>query len=273
MIPEFETQLALARRYLQTRSLPGRAIFCALTGAHLYGFPSPDSDLDLKGAYIVPTEELLGLSPDLAAFDITEDHEGVECDLTLLELAKALTLLLGGNGNTLEQLTSPYQVLPGNEQRELRALAEGAISRRFGRHYRGFLRGLRRDFEREERPEVKTLLYGYRVTCTGLHLLGQGEIQANVQVLAPDYGFSDVADLIARKGGAEEHTRLTAQEKDQQVAIWDELDARLAEAYEKSRLPEEPTNHAAINSWLVSKRREGICAPTPRCQTSLGECL
>ncbi len=208
----------------------------------------------------MPTEELLGLSPDLAAHDVTEDHEGVECDLTLLELAKALTLLLGGNGNTLEQLTSPHQVLPGDEQQELRALAEGAISRRFGRHYRGFLKGLRRDFEREETPEVKTLLYGYRVTCTGLHLLSQGAIQANVKVLAPVYGFSDVADLIARKGGTEEHTRLTSQEKDQQMAVWDELDARLSEAYEDSRLPDEPTNNAAINRWLVSKRCEGIAA-------------
>ncbi len=41
MMPEFETQLALARRFLQTRSLPGHAVFCALTGPTSTASPPP----------------------------------------------------------------------------------------------------------------------------------------------------------------------------------------------------------------------------------------
>ena len=32
-----------------------------LSGAHAYGFASPDSDVDLKAIHVVPTAELLGL--------------------------------------------------------------------------------------------------------------------------------------------------------------------------------------------------------------------
>lgn len=36
-------------------------LFATISGAHLYGFPSPDSDYDLRGVHILPVKELLGL--------------------------------------------------------------------------------------------------------------------------------------------------------------------------------------------------------------------
>ena len=39
----------------------------SLSGAHAYGFPSPDSDLDLKAIHIEPTARLLALSPPAAS--------------------------------------------------------------------------------------------------------------------------------------------------------------------------------------------------------------
>jgi len=38
-------------------------IFATLSGAHLYGFASPDSDVDLRGAFMLPAHEMLGLHP------------------------------------------------------------------------------------------------------------------------------------------------------------------------------------------------------------------
>ena len=32
-----------------------------MSGAHLYGFPSPDSDFDLRGAHVLPPETVVGL--------------------------------------------------------------------------------------------------------------------------------------------------------------------------------------------------------------------
>src|SRR6188474_3356712 len=36
-------------------------LFATISGAHLYGFPSPDSDFDLRGAHVLPIEKVVGL--------------------------------------------------------------------------------------------------------------------------------------------------------------------------------------------------------------------
>ena len=40
---------------------PYSLLFATISGAHLYGFPSPDSDFDLRGAHILPLKEVVGL--------------------------------------------------------------------------------------------------------------------------------------------------------------------------------------------------------------------
>lgn len=40
---------------------PYPLLFATISGAHLYGFPSPDSDFDLRGAHILPLESVVGL--------------------------------------------------------------------------------------------------------------------------------------------------------------------------------------------------------------------
>jgi len=36
-------------------------LFATISGAHLYGFPSPDSDFDLRGAHVLPLGRVIGL--------------------------------------------------------------------------------------------------------------------------------------------------------------------------------------------------------------------
>ena len=40
---------------------PYPLIFATVSGAHLYGFPSPDSDHDLRGCHILLMREVVGL--------------------------------------------------------------------------------------------------------------------------------------------------------------------------------------------------------------------
>src|SRR5512140_3965747 len=70
-----------------------------LSGAHAYGFPSPDSDLDLKAIHVARTADLLGLEVPTPTVDRAEVLDGVEIDYTSNELAHALAGILGGNGN------------------------------------------------------------------------------------------------------------------------------------------------------------------------------
>ena len=38
---------------------PYPLLFATISGAHLYGFPSPDSDYDLRGVHVLPVREVV----------------------------------------------------------------------------------------------------------------------------------------------------------------------------------------------------------------------
>ena len=40
----------------QVNEHPYRLLFVTIRGAHLYGFPSPDSDYDIRGAHVLPLQ-------------------------------------------------------------------------------------------------------------------------------------------------------------------------------------------------------------------------
>ncbi|MEZ4336905.1 MAG: nucleotidyltransferase domain-containing protein [Sandaracinaceae bacterium] len=244
--------LDLARRFVEAHPPPGAVLHVGLVGAHAYGFPSEDSDLDLKGMHIAPTASLLGLSAPPETHDVLTIWEGVEHDLTTHEVGKALALLLRGNGNVLERLTSPLQLFETDDLPTLRSLALGSLSKRFFDHYRGYFGGMCREHARE--PRAKSLLYAYRVALTGVHLLRTGEVEMNVEVTADAYGF-DVSPLIAlKRAGAEKGSLPEALDAEHRAA-WPKLEEQLTRARDRSALPDEPPNVDAIEAWLVERRQ------------------
>lgn len=42
-------------------SHPYPLLFATISGAHLYGFPSSDSDYDLRGVHVLPLAQVAGL--------------------------------------------------------------------------------------------------------------------------------------------------------------------------------------------------------------------
>jgi uncharacterized protein len=258
-----EPDLDLGRRFLALHPPPGRVLLVAVTGSHNYGFPSPDSDIDLKGIHVAPTESLLGLDAPAETHDRLEVHEGTECDLTTHEAAKAIRLLLQGNGNVLERIHSRYQLVDTPELHELRALATGALSRRFFVHYRGYFRGVCQEHEKASALRAKPLLYAYRVALTGMHLLRTGEVVASLPELAPRYGFPEALELAAQKRATAEKVVLAPEVDALHRAAWPKLLAALEAARDESPLPEEPANRSACDAWLKNTRLQEL-ASSPR---------
>lgn len=122
--------LAKGRRFLAAQGAP-LSLVVGVTGAHYYGFPSPDSDLDLKGIHVEPTARVVSLAPAADTIDHTGWFEQLEIDYTSHELGFALRLLLKGNGNILERILTPFQLLSSGEASELQQLAAGGVCRRF----------------------------------------------------------------------------------------------------------------------------------------------
>jgi predicted nucleotidyltransferase len=228
-------------------------VFATVSGAHLYGFASPNSDVDLRGAYLLPSEDFLGLSLPQETHSVSEIVEGVDLDWVAHDLRKFVRMLVRDNGYALEQLYSPLVVIGGERHEELKRLAAGCITRGLFRHYRGFAHG-RRKLLGQEKPTVKHLLYAYRVYLTGIHALGSGTIESNLLELNRYFRMSQIDELIARKRAGHEKLLLGVGEPEQHGRWLDELEVRLAEAQAKSTLPEQAIGRDELNSFLVRVR-------------------
>jgi predicted nucleotidyltransferase len=257
--PETRPDLQLCVRFLQANPPPaGRILQCAVSGSHLYGFPSPDSDIDLKGIHLHPTQDFLGLGTQPETHDLTEVFEGVECDLTTNEAGHALKMLLNGNGNMLERILSPFQVVDAPEVEGLQDLARKNLSRVFYRHYAGYFRGMQEEHKRGSPPQAKSLLYTFRVALTGVHLLKTGEVLPDLGRLSGLYGMEFLSGLIGKKMQSREKVELSPDEDASYRQHWPALEDMLQAALTDSRLPEEAPHRDSCHDWLVSLRMEQL---------------
>jgi predicted nucleotidyltransferase len=246
----------LDRDYLAEVARSGTCpVFATVSGAHLYGFASPDSDVDLRGAFLLPLRALLGLRVPEETVTI-EDKSRIDLDFVAHDLRKFARMLTNHNGYVLEQLYSPLVVLTTPLFEELRELGRGCVTRPTVRHYQGFARGRRKRLHEPE-PTVKHLLYAYRVLLSGTHLMRTGEVEANLGVLNEIFRLEVVEELIDRKRHGAEKMRLGPGELEAHDRLLDELELGLERAYEQSELPEEPTSRAALDDFVVRARLAG----------------
>jgi predicted nucleotidyltransferase len=233
---------------------PHRLVFATVSGAHLYGFPSPDSDFDLRGVHVLPLRDVLGLETGRETIEVACIRDGIELDLVTHDLKKFLGLLLKKNGYVLEQLLSPLVVQTSPEHQELIALAPSCITRHHAHHYLGFADTQWKLFDKERPRRVKPLLYLYRVLLTGIHLMRTGTVEANLVRLNEVYRLPQIPDLVARKVEGKEKSTLD----DADLAFHEAERARLVReletAYEESSLPEQPSARQALDDLLVRVR-------------------
>src|SRR5258707_5069165 len=132
---------------------PYPLLFATISGAHLYGFPSPDSDFDLRGAHVLPLESVVGLDVRGETVEDSRVIEGLEMDIVSHDVRKFFGLLLKKNGYVLEQLYSPLIVHTTPEHAELKEIcgpypqplshpmgegSRGVITKHHSHHYFGF---------------------------------------------------------------------------------------------------------------------------------------
>ncbi len=253
LVSEKETEVAV--RVLEELSEKRNHVVVLLSGAHAYGFPSPDSDLDLKAIHLADTESLLGLHTPKTTADRAEIVDGVEIDYTSNELGHALSGILAGNGNFIERVLGRTQVMTSPLLDELRPLVTRSLSRKLHAHYRGFSYSQIKLLEKQ--PTAKKLLYVFRTALTGLHALTTGTLEADLTRIAADYGFGDVLELVRLKQSGE-NVSLSGD----LLEIWrPRVEAVLASldlARQSSALPEEPPNEAELDAWLRSVRRRAL---------------
>ncbi|MGY5051848.1 nucleotidyltransferase domain-containing protein [Streptomyces sp. 900105755] len=252
MIDDLDPDLDLAPVVAEQ---PDPLLFATVSGAHLYGFPSRDSDLDLRGVHLLPAADLVGLREPEETRSKTWVRYGVEMDLVTHDLRKFARLMLRRNGYVLEQLLSPLVAHTSDTHRELAALAPGVLTGHHAHHYRGFAVTQWRLFEKT--GELKPLLYTFRVLLTGIHLMRSGEVLAHLPTLLEEVpeAPAHLPELIAAK--AEQEHGEAAVDHARVAADVERLHVLLDEAQNGSALPDAPSAHGALHDLVVRVRLEG----------------
>ncbi len=178
----------------------------------------------------------------------------LEIDLVTHDAKKFFGLMLKKNGYVLEQLLSPLVVLTTPEHEELKAIAQDCVTRHHAHHYLGFAATQWKLFRKDDPPQVKPLLYVYRVLLTGIHLMRTGEVEANLLRLNETAKLPYIDELVARKLAGTEKGRLDAADLDFHEREYERLVKELETAMEQSTLPEQPAGKAALNDLLVRLR-------------------
>ena len=233
---------------------PHSYLFVTLSGAHLYGFPSEDSDFDLRGVHILPLEQVIGLNSPKDTIESNQERYGMKLDIVTYDAKKFFQLLLQNNGNALENLYSPLVIYTTPEHETLKEIAQGNITKYDSNHYLGFARSKWQRFAKEEPYLVKDLLYVFRVLLTGIHLMQTGEIQSNLPQLNEVFQLQFIDELIDKKKNEGELSFLDIVDLNYLTHEYARLSNHLEEARNKTHLPDKATNRQELHDFLLHLR-------------------
>jgi uncharacterized protein len=229
-------------------------LFATISGAHLYGFASADSDVDIRGSFVLPIDTVIGLESAEDTWQVTKEINGLEVDWVAHDVCKFIKMMMKKNGYVLEQLYSPLVVHGGDWLDELRELGRACIVRYLYHHYRGFYNNECKMMAKAG-ATAKSVLYAYRVLLTGIHVLETGEIVAQLPVLIDTYSTEGVQELVTLKVEGTEKQTLEPELVQTHLIRLNDLEKRLDAAFDLSQLPETVNNKEALSDYLVRARK------------------
>ncbi len=239
----------------KVHSRGGNLLNSYISGSHLYGWDSKDSDIDIRGCFILRKENFLGLKQPKEVIEIkTEDNK----DIVLFEIKKLIGLALQGNCNILEEINAP-QFYKNADFVKLKQLINNAFGKRgIYNSYRGMAEANYKGFILQGKNTVKKYLYIFRGLMGGIYCLQTGLIKPNIEELNKHFKIKEVTKLLEIKREGLENEPL----KDLEEGILDDkikdLFDKIDEAYLKCKMPEKPTDEEIekINKFLIKLRLE-----------------
>lgn len=242
-----------------------RPRFYAITGSHIYGFDSPDSDIDVRGIHVTPAEEYAYLQTPAAEVTINMDgttegfEEYSEVDLRSYKLRKFAGLLEKANYNVIELVFEAPTVMNGMplEMDALQDLIREFLPMNVPHAYLGMAKSnyyKHLDPEKTEGydPRPKKFLYVYRGLLGAQYVLTNEDIEADVHRLAEavDGGDPDlVTELVEHKRNGDKATVPAELEERARTAITTQFNA-----LDSLPEPDKSGYREAIDDWMRKVR-------------------
>lgn len=219
-------------------------VYFCLAGSRAYGLDRPDSDWDLRGVYIAPTEELFGLNPPPDELEEKRPPREVK----IFELGKFCHLAAKANPNILELLWAPQSSVMGIFEPFIKN-RKAFLSKKIAVTYRGYAESqflkMKQDINQKGEIRWKHPAHLLRLMSAGAIALDFGNTvpvkvgafrrSLLMQILAGELSFDKVMKHYEDSVGA--------------------FDAAL----KRSKLPEEP-DWDTINKMMVAARCKALSA-------------
>ncbi|PZF74369.1 nucleotidyltransferase domain-containing protein [Taibaiella soli] len=192
-----------------------RILYACESGSRAWGFPSPDSDYDVRFIYTSPYKSYLSIndSKDHLSFPINS-----ELDVYGWDLKKVLQLMYKSNTTPFEWLQSPmiYREEAGFRD-ELWSLCGAYFSQRSNiHHYLGIAKGALETLTDEGTIKIKSLFYVLRPLLSAKWCLERNGIAPMtiepLLTLMPDKMKTMTQELIALKANAAEALMVTVND-------------------------------------------------------------
>lgn len=224
-----------------------RLLLTIESGSRAWGFPSPDSDYDVRFVYVRDRDWYLRLEErrDVLETPITDD-----IDLNGWDVRKALSLLMKSNAVISEWIESPIRYRPDHPSvAALRQLADDVLdARALAHHYASLGRNAAARWLSEDAPvPVKRYFYALRpaLAIRSLRVNPNKRPPMNLQQLVDASGVGaavagEIAALVEAKARSNELSNATRLPQ---------LDALIAA--ELTRAGEVPARPAADAGWLA----------------------
>ncbi|MBI1971717.1 MAG: nucleotidyltransferase domain-containing protein [Candidatus Aenigmarchaeota archaeon] len=249
--------IAHVKKEIHERAGGGRLLSLIISGSHLYGFSSEDSDFDIRGIFLIDPHKLLGLSRPKEILEI-RNFEDQRYDIVLTEASKEIGLSLNGNCNALEHFNAPA-IYSTREYIELKEIINNIFPKAgLYNSYKGMADFNYRKFIAQGRNTVKKYLYVFRGLMAGIYALETGQIEANIEKLNQYFKFKEITELIAAKKASKENDLLP---KSIESGVLEDLIGKLHErvdkAYIKSKLAEKVSDkdRDLVEKKLVQMRK------------------
>ncbi|MCX8138075.1 MAG: nucleotidyltransferase domain-containing protein [Thermogemmata sp.] len=248
-VSAFFQELAIRRKEVEDQlarpssNLRPWIIYRCQVGSHAYGLATEDSDTDLRGIYLPPARwhwSLWKLPEQLEYASETQDE-------VYWELEKFLKLALKANPNVLETLWTPRVLYADPVAQRLREIRQAFLSRYLYRTYSGYVlsqfRLMAKAYARTGTWKSKHAMHLIRLLYSGIDALRCGQIRVDVS--------EHREELLAIKAGL-----LTWEEVHQKALA---LNQQFQEAYQQTRLPEQP-DYQQVDQFLIWARRRMVDA-------------
>lgn len=174
-----------------------RIAFASIAGSHSFGWAVPGkSDIDIRGVYVVPTEEFFG-------FDSPPETIEMKCpeyntEFQMHEIKKFTNLMIQPNMNMLDCIFVEENLIieEGEYYEKLKEFGLDSLSKQCFSHVQGMVIHMKKHRNKYNMNEPKKNLYIFRELMRGIVLFETGEIVNNIWELADILDEDEIRDEV-----------------------------------------------------------------------------